>query len=352
MKIRIFIFGLAILSIIIWALYHNYLREEGEFIHIAFAGPMSGEGAAAGTLMTQAIQLYLDEINKKGGIDGKKIKLDIFDDENDCLHKARQSALDIVESPAVAVIGHWYSGCSIAGGEVYKKYGLPAITPGSVNVKVTQNNEWYFRNIYNVNASAHFLANYVKQVFRQNKVSIIREDGAYGAYLADVFEQAAYKLDMDVKNVWRYEVEDEHLENRFTQIVDELEARQEDAGVLLLAVQASEGVQLVKLIKERNIQNTIIGETSLSEQTFVNGFDEFPREKANPGYYTNDIYVATPLLFDTANESALQFKENYQAKYQARYRTKSQAAFPRSNRSPMASILSGVALILYVPESK
>jgi len=315
MKIRIFIFGLAILSIIIWALYHNYLREEGEFIHIAFAGPMSGEGAAAGTLMTQAIQLYLDEINKKGGIDGKKIKLDIFDDENDCLHKARQSALDIVESPAVAVIGHWYSGCSIAGGEVYKKYGLPAITPGSVNVKVTQNNEWYFRNIYNVNASAHFLANYVKQVFRQNKVSIIREDGAYGAYLADVFEQAAYKLDMDVKNVWRYEVEDEHLENRFTQIVDELEARQEDAGVLLLAVQASEGVQLVKLIKERNIQNTIIGETSLSEQTFVNGFDEFPREKANPGYYTNDIYVATPLIFDTANEKAQRFREEYRDKY-------------------------------------
>jgi branched-chain amino acid transport system substrate-binding protein len=81
-------------------------------------------------------------------------------------------------------------------------------------------------------------------------------------------------------------------------------------------MQAVEGIKLVKLIKEANLKNTLIGETSFSEQAFVNGFQSFPKEQLNPGYYTNDIYVATPLIFDTANESALQFQEDYRAKYQ------------------------------------
>lgn len=313
MKIRIFILGFTILFISLWAIYLNYLKEDGEFIHVAFAGPT---GEKAGEFMTQAIQLYLDDVNKKGGINGKKIKLDLYNDENECSRKAPEEATKIVnDDKAVAVIGHWYSGCSISAGQVYKKYGIPAITPGSVSVEVTQDNEWYFRNIYNVKASASFLANYVKKVFRQDKVSIIREDGAYGAYLADIFAKSALDLGMEVKNVWDYQVADKELPKTFKKIINELKEKQEEAGVILLAVQAHEGVQLVKLIKDNNIQNTIIGESSLSEEAFQEGFKEFPKEKANPGFYTNDIYVATPLIFDTANEKAQRFKSAFEKKY-------------------------------------
>ncbi|OQY56867.1 MAG: hypothetical protein DRR08_05695 [Candidatus Parabeggiatoa sp. nov. 2] len=315
MKTKIFLLSAIILSAVLWFAYHEYFREYGKAIHIAFAGPMSGEGATAGRLMTQAIELYFDRINERGGINGKKLILKIFDDQNKA-EIAQQQALEIAnKNSAVAVIGHWYSSASISAGKIYKKYQIPAITPGSVNIQVTEGNEWYFRNIYNAKDSGQFLANYVKYVFKQDKVSIIREKAAYGSYLAQVFEEQALKLDMSIKNQWRYKNNNNRLGDKFKQIVEELKSRKKDAGVILLAVQATEGVQLVKLIKNAGIQNPIIGASSLSENTFRQGFDDSPRERDNPGFYTNDIHVATPLIFDTANEKAQRFKELYEAQY-------------------------------------
>ncbi len=322
MNLRNLIITLLIVTALAWTIYTNLLQREGKYIYIAFIGPMSGGGGAAGKIMSQAIQLYFDSINEKGGVNGKQLKLETFDDQNSCDPKtgqAKQEALRIVkENRAVAVIGHWYSSCSITGGEVYKKYGIPAIAPGSVSVKVTEGNEWYFRSIFTSKASGQFLANYMKKVLRQNNVTIIHETAAYGAYLAQVFEETASQVGLTVKNKWSYDPADKNLEEVFKGLVEQLKQTKdqpEEAGALFLSVQAGEGVKLVKLIKEAGLTNLIMGETSLSEQTFKDGFDEFPREKSTPGFYTNDIYVGTPLLFDTANEKAQKFKGEYEQKY-------------------------------------
>ncbi|MDY6994094.1 MAG: ABC transporter substrate-binding protein, partial [Pseudomonadota bacterium] len=292
----------------------NSLKEK-DFIHIAFVGPMIGNGDAAGILMSRAIQLYLDTINKKGGVNGKKIILDIYNDQNDP-EQARQKALDIVaQKQAVAVIGHWYSSTSISAGSIYKKYGIPAITPGSTNIKVTADNEWYFRNIFNAQASGKFLAHYIKKVLQYDKVSLIYETGAYGDYLAQVFTEEAQKLELTLQNQWRLNTQ-QAAESNFEYIIEQLKQNQAEAGMLFLAVQASDGVKLVKHIKEAGIKNPIIGESSFSEKTFVEGFKALPKEQAAPGYYTNDIYVATPLLFDTANDKAQLFRQAYRNRYQ------------------------------------
>jgi ABC-type branched-subunit amino acid transport system substrate-binding protein len=48
-------------------LFYSYsFIKNYQKISIAFVGPLSGNGAAAGQLMVQAIQLYLDSINKQG----------------------------------------------------------------------------------------------------------------------------------------------------------------------------------------------------------------------------------------------------------------------------------------------
>jgi len=311
-----FLIILIIFFLIAGILFYNYFLKEKEAVVIAFAGPLSGHGATAGKLMTQAIQLYFDHINQAGGINGKKVILEQFDDGNDPA-QAKQKALEIVQqNRAVAVIGHWYSSTSLSAGEIYKKYAIPAITPGSTNIEITQNNDWYFRNIFNAKTSGKFLAHYVKKIFKQNTATVICEEGAYGAYLGKMFKEEAQKLNMDVNLYWTFKADDNNLDSRFQQIIKQLNTQKETAGVIFLATQAVEGVKLVKLIKEAGIKNTIISETSFSEKTFLHGFDAFPKEQANPGYYTNDIYVATPLIFDTANEKAQQFWQDYQTKYQ------------------------------------
>jgi branched-chain amino acid transport system substrate-binding protein len=315
MKIKIFLLSLVVLAALVWIAYNNYFKYRNA-VHIAFVGPLSGEGAAAGKLMTQAIQLYFDYINQRGGINGKQIILQEFDDQNDP-QQARQQALNIVKSEEqfMAVIGHWYSSASISGGKVYQTHQIPAITPGSSNIKVTQGNPWYFRNIYNDKATSRFLAHYIKKVFKQDQVTIIHETADYGSYIAETFAQEAKSIDITIKNNWQYRNQDKNLDAVFQQFIEQLQLDKDKAGIILLAMQASEGVKFVKLIKEAGIKIPLIGASSFSEETFRNGFDTEPIERENPGYYTNDIYVATPLLFDTANEKAQLFLDAYKEQY-------------------------------------
>jgi branched-chain amino acid transport system substrate-binding protein len=323
MNKTILLLSVIIVSILAWTLYEKLVKKEGDQIHVAFIGPLSGADIAAGKLMSQSVQHYFDSVNEKGGINGKTLTLDLFDDQDDCsgkANKAKAEATRIVqENKAVAVIGHWYSGCSITGGEVYKRYAIPAITPGSVSIKVTEGNEWYFRSIFTAKTTGQFLANYIKKVFHQNNVTIIRETAAYGYYLAQIFEETARKLEMTVKNNWTYDPKDKNLEDTFKSYVAQLKQQsKEESGTLFLAMQATEAAKLVRLIKDANLPNLIIGETSFSEQGFLDGLKDLPREKATPGFYTNDIYVATPLIFDTANELAQKFKGEYESKYQGK----------------------------------
>lgn len=308
----ILLISIVILFLLLW-LGFKFFQEDNVAIHIAFIGPMSGENARAGESMTQAIQLYLDSINKQGGINNQKIVLDIFDDQNDP-NQAIKVAQDIVEqNRAIAVIGHYYSSCSINGGKVYKKHGIPAITPVSTNIEVTQDNEWYFRTVFNDNLQARFLAHYAKRILNQNTVSIIYTNDAYGSSLASLFEKNSKNL-IDVKYKWLLS-ENNNLEQQIAQIVSDLQSKS-DAGLIFLATHAPEGIKLVKLIRDAEIKNPLIAPDSYAGKSFSQGFLHYPKEKLTPGYYTNGIYVSTPFILDTANRQAYAFNTLYQKQFQ------------------------------------
>jgi branched-chain amino acid transport system substrate-binding protein len=309
-KIFLLLISAVILSLLLWAGL-KFFQEDNVAIHIAFVGPMSGENAEVGQSMAQAIQLYLDTL---GGINHQKIVLDIFDDQND-VNKAIKVAQDIVkQNRAVAVIGHYYSACSINAGKIYKRQGIPAITPASTHIEVTQDNEWYFRTVFNDNLQARFLAYYAKRILLQNTVSIISTDDAYGSSLVSLFETASKNL-IDIKYKWLLSSSSNNLEEQMAQIVSDLQTKP-DAGLIFLATHAPEGVKLVKLMRDAEIKNPLMAPDSYAGKSFSQGFLNEPKEKLTPGYYTNDIYVSTPFLLDTANRQAHAFNTLYQKQFQ------------------------------------
>ena len=321
MKKRIII-SLIIISIISWGFkltYDTVFKQELDPVYIAVAGPLS---KLFGKSLLQGVELYFEKINKQGGINGRKIFIDKYDDENDP-KKAKEIAKKIYDQKrALAVIGHWYSSCSISAGEIYKKYKIPAITPGSTNVRVTRFNKWYFRTVFNDNLQARFLENYAKKVLKYNSVNIIYDEDDYGSILKTVYEAKARNVGININfikgfNAKKTEI-DKDLENIVKNLQNKIKENYEknnEEGLIFLATHANEGVKLVKLIKDFKIKNPIMGPDSFASRTFLNGFDSFPKEKENPGFYTDGILTATHLIFDTANEKAQELKEAYQKKY-------------------------------------
>src|ERR1700746_2706945 len=76
-----------------------------EPIRIAFASSLSGPSAPFGTASLVAAQLAIDEVNAKGGVNGRPIELVPFDDASSP-ETARANVQAIADSPCVAVLGH------------------------------------------------------------------------------------------------------------------------------------------------------------------------------------------------------------------------------------------------------
>lgn len=307
-----FLFALACVTAIAWAGYHFYIR--GTAIHIAMVGPLSGENANVGDSFIKGIELYLDEVYKDG-INGRKIVLDKYDDSNDP-KKAKERALEIArENRAVAVIGHHFSSCSRAAGEVYKKNKIPAVSSSSTNVHVTLGNEWYFRTLFNDERQGRFLASYAKKILKNETVSIIYADHDYGAYLTEVFDKTSRNLGVRIKYMWLYETQAKDADKQMARILDELRRRKDDAGIIFLATHASEGVKFVRGMRKRLIRNPIMAPDAFASDAFRKGFDKYPGEKQNPGYYSDDIYVTTPWISDTTSEIGQRFIEAFEYRY-------------------------------------
>jgi len=312
------IIGTICLIIFIWYDYNKFISKQ-ESLHIAMVGPISGSGAIKGRSVLKGINLYLDKLNQNGGIDGKKVILTIYDDQND-KNRAFEKAKEIAQqNKAIAIIGHWYSSCSIKAGKIYKKHGIPAITPGATNIKVTDS-EWYFRALFNDRSQGRFLANYANKVLKHKTAAIIHEDLDYGSYLADIFEKTAKEIGMKIIFKQEFKVKSENLDQSLSTIVKRLEKRKERRKswqncIIFMSTHATEGIKLVKQMRDSKFENPIIVPDSLASKLFSKGFDKYPEEKASPGFYTDGIYATSPLIFDTANEKAQLFKNEYEFKY-------------------------------------
>jgi branched-chain amino acid transport system substrate-binding protein len=279
---------------------------------------MSGKSKEDGEAMVRGIELYLDQVNKQGGINGKKITYVLFDDEN-TQEQARRQALKIAgQDKFLVVLGHFYSSTSIAGGEIYQDAGIPAITGSATADDVTEGNNWYFRVIFNNRLQGTFLANYTKRVLKRDTVSIIYDQDNYGSSLTEAFENKFSSLGGTIKYKWRIDSDIENSNSEaIEEIVGNLIGSKSDPGTIFLATHTNEAVLLIVSMRRKGLNYPFIGADALSGvKEFGGKFSKYPEEQVKKGFFSDDIYVASPLIFGLAGKDAQDFRNAYRNKYQ------------------------------------
>ena len=294
---------------------------QGHPITVAVAMPLdpSAPGSEGGHAALQAVQLYADEVNAKGGIEGRRLVVEAYDDGNDS-ERAADEAVKIAESNAVAVIGHMWSSCSMAAGQEYQRGGIAAITPASTNTKVTVNNPWYFRNIFNDDSQGAFLANYSKQFFGARRVVVIEEDLAYGANLAAVFKQTARDIGLELVPArvgdWSFTARADDQPAVFARFIEQIAGSEEPiADAIFLAMHDYDGEHFVRQLRLAGLEIPVIAPDSFAKLSFPERFADDPIERQQPGFYTNGLVVTTPFIFDVANKQAQEFRADYLRRY-------------------------------------
>jgi branched-chain amino acid transport system substrate-binding protein len=283
-----------------------------DFLTLAVVADLSGPSAFTGRSHVNGVRLLVDQFNRQGGLNGVHIKLKAFDDRNDKAISPKVAQAIADDPTVIGVIGHNYSSASLAAAPIYHREGVPAITPSSSNPKVTLESPWYFRSVIQSDLEAELSVYYIKAILGSDQVCVIYEDLPYGVDLANVFKAKVEELDMHLSCDIQFQTKSPSLADDLKGIVSDLKRRQGKLGIIYLATHVGEGSILVREMKEQGLGNRIFAPSSFYNHSFMTAFDDLPKEQASPGFYTEGVLVTSPLLFDTANRAAQEFKVIYE----------------------------------------
>jgi branched-chain amino acid transport system substrate-binding protein len=156
-------------------------------IVIATAGPMTGQYASFGEQMRRGAQMAVADLNAKGGIMGRRVRLEVGDDACDP-KQAVAVANQLASKKVLFVAGHFCSGSSIPASDVYAEEGILQISPASTNPTLTERGDKY-KNVFRVcgrdDQQGVVGANYIMEKFAGKNVAVIHDKSAYGKGLAD-----------------------------------------------------------------------------------------------------------------------------------------------------------------------
>ena len=160
-------------------------------IKIGVAVPLSGSGTSRGQEILNAVLLAVEEVNLKGGIKGRKLKL-VVQDDKDVPEQGVAAADALLKAGVLGVIGHYSSDVTLAALPRYVGAKTSLISPSVALSKVSEEGRYFFRTLPNNTVQAKVAAEFIHLSDFQ-RVSIIDNGSIYGKDLALELQAALKK---------------------------------------------------------------------------------------------------------------------------------------------------------------
>lgn len=266
---------------------------------VATAGPITGQYAAFGEQMKRGAEMAVADINAKGGVLGKKLKLEVGDDACDP-KQAVAVANQMAGKKIVFMAGHFCSSSSIPASAVYNESGILQMTPASTNPALTEDaasKKWanVFRTCGRDDAQGLVAGKFLASQYKGKKVAIIHDKSAYGKGLADETKKAMNAAGL---NEVMYEAITQG-DKDFTALVSKMKAAGVDA--MYLGGYHTEAGLLVRQSREQGLNALLVSGDALVT-------DEFWKITGPSGQGTLMTFAPDPRKLKTAEDVVKKFK--------------------------------------------
>jgi len=166
------------------------LPEPVEEIRIGVVSSMTGSESFLGIATLNGIEMAVQKKNREGGVDGRKIKIVVADNEGSP-EKAAVAAKRLIEKEkVVALIGGVASSRSIEMAPIAQEKNIPMITPASTHPRVTEIGDYIFRVCFIDPFQGPAMARFVWEKLGVRKVAILRDvESEYSRGLASFFKE-------------------------------------------------------------------------------------------------------------------------------------------------------------------
>ncbi|HEY8830567.1 MAG TPA: ABC transporter substrate-binding protein [Candidatus Limnocylindria bacterium] len=162
-------------------------------IKIAIVDAQSGQLSSLGVDETQGVKLAVDAANAAGGINGRQIQLQVFDDKGDPTTSTNLASA-VASGGFVFQFGPAESTDALAMAPVLQKAQIAMITSGQADAIANLHDPFMFLNTPTSSAFDTTLAKYVVTTKGWNKVALITNSDSYGKSEHDAFTKALTDL--------------------------------------------------------------------------------------------------------------------------------------------------------------
>lgn len=260
--------------------------------------------AAYGKPFLDSVRLAVDEANASGA--DPRIELEIQDDRS-TEAGAREAAARIGESGAVAVVGPVLSVLALPAGPVFAQAGIPSIVSTAGSDLVTANRTT-FQTVFRNSDLGESVADYLRYALGGTRAAVIFADNGYGRTIADGFRRGAERLALPAVY---YPFSSAAERDEAVRLV----AADPAKPAVVLGMLEADAAPVMVGLRRSGVDTPVLGPGVLSDSTFFGRFKDLPEERRTPGFFTQDLYLATPAILDSANADTLAFIEHYRARF-------------------------------------
>lgn len=157
-------------------------------ILIGEVGSLTGAQATFGVSTQRGVEFAVAEANAAGGVKGKKLAVQVYDDQGKPEEAANAVTRLISRDGAKVILGEVASTNSLAMAPKAQQAQVPMISPSSTNPKVTQVGPYIFRVCFIDPFQGSVMARFAKETLKVDKVAILKDQKSdYSIGLAEVF---------------------------------------------------------------------------------------------------------------------------------------------------------------------
>jgi branched-chain amino acid transport system substrate-binding protein len=264
---------------------------------------MTGNTAHYGQDTDKAIRMATEELNKAGGVLGRKVKIVTLDTRGDATEAANAVTRLIDVEKAVSVLGEVASSLSLAGGRVAQRKKVPMISPSSTNTKVTEIGDYIFRVCFIDPFQGKVMAKFARENLKLEKVAIIKDvKNDYSVGLAKAFKESFEKMGGKIVEEQSYGMGDTDFSAQVTAI------KNSDAKGIYVPGYYAEVGAIAKTAQRLEVELPMMGGDGWdAPDLFKIGGD------AVEGHYFSNHFAP-----DVASENAKAFIQSFEKKHGAK----------------------------------
>lgn len=279
----------------------------GDTIKIGVDLELTGPVSAYGSAEYDGIKMAVDEINKAGGVDGKKLELIAKDNKSENAEASTAATNLAVQSQVNAIIGPATSGAVAAASLNAQKTGVPLLSPSGTQDDLTVDEQdgkqvakrFVFRTTFRDSFQGQVLAQYSYDNMNAKKVVLFYDNSSdYAKGIADEFKKT-YKGKIVATKT--FAANDTDFQSALTSIKDL------DYDAIVMPGYYTETGLITKQARDMGIDKPILGPDGFSDSTFI---DLAGKKNTSNVYYVSGYSTKINL-----SKKAGTFIDNYKSQY-------------------------------------